>query len=47
MITPADDGYKPEYQPGVLAPQCSIGTGGLANNVPDVVAASGVSFRMG
>ena len=35
VVTPADDGYKPEYQPGVLAPQCPMGTGQLANNEPD------------
>ena len=35
VLTPADDGYKPEYQPGVRAPQCPIGTGKLANNEPD------------
>lgn len=35
LLTPVDDGCKPEYQPDVLAPQCPIGTGQLANNEPD------------
>ena len=34
-VTPVDGGYKPEYHPGVLAPQCPTGTGQLANNEPD------------